>query len=72
MGRKGSGHMSGDFFSGIRGVISRSRDMCCRDTLYLLPMTSRSSTTLENSGREVGWDFQHSPMSWESSFVHGL
>jgi hypothetical protein len=69
---KGVGCMSGDNLWGMRGVISWSGDVCCRGTLYFLPITSRSVTTLQNFGREASCYFQHSSMIRASSFVHGL
>ena len=68
---KGVGCMSGDNLWGIRGVVSTSRDVCCRGTLCFLPITSRSVTILQNFGREAGCCFQQSPMIRASSLVHG-
>ena len=62
--------MSGDILGGMRGVSSWSRGVCCSDTSYFFPMTSRPATTLENFGREEGFCRQHMPMILASSFVH--
>jgi len=45
--------------------------MCCIDILYLLPISLRSTTTLEKIGREWGACSQHNPTILARSFVHG-
>jgi len=43
---------SGDVFVGARGILSGPGDVCCRGTSCFPPTASRSTTMLENIGRE--------------------